>query len=217
MRLSIARAAAGSNASGRGVGDRKAVAATTRDRAILEPHWAEWRQQRITTIPADIASWLRDEGSLTRRVIQACGQDGFRVRLLHQAWGSPLYSESRVLRVRRAEATLIREVELLCEERPWVFARTLIPATSLRGSARRLTQLGDRPLGAVLFSDSRVRRGITQIARLQPRHPLFATAAANLQQKPQQLWGRRTLFYIAERPILVNEIFLPEIPRRQAT
>ncbi len=183
----------------------------TREKSILEPNWGEWRLQRVATVPENVADWLRDEGSLTRRVIQACGAGQFRVHLLHQAWGSPLYSESKVLRLRRGEVTLIREVELLCDGHPWVFARTLIPATSLRGSARRLTQLGEKPLGAVLFADSSVQRGITQIARLQPRHPLFASATANLERQPQTLWGRRTLFYISGRPILVNEIFLPEL------
>ncbi len=156
-------------------------------------------------------SWLRDQGSLTQRVVRTCGGGSFRVRLLRQAWGSPLFSESRLLQVRRGQTTLVREVELLCDERPWVFARTLIPASSLRGSAQRLTHLGERPLGEVLFSNHRVRRGVTQIARLQPRHPLFVAATTNLQRQPQTLWGRRTLFYIAGRPILVNEIFLPEL------
>lgn len=184
----------------------------TQEKSILEPHWGEWRLQRFSAVPAAVADWLRDEGSLTRRVIQACGNGVFRVRLLHQSWGAPLYSETKILRLRRGEATLIREVELLCDDHPWVFARTLIPATSLKGSARRLTQLGEKPLGAVLFSDPKVHRGITQIARLQPRHPLFAAATANLAQQPQELWGRRTLFYLSKRPILVNEIFLPELP-----
>jgi len=193
------------------------MVAKTGDSSVLEPHWGEWRLQRLAGIPAGAASWLRDEGSLTRRVMQACGQGGFRVRLLHQAWGSPLYSESQVLRLRRGEATLIREVELLCGGRPWVFARTLIPATSLKGSARRLTLLGEKPLGAVLFADARVQRGITQIARLLPRHPLFGAAAGHLRQQPQVLWGRRTLFYIAGRPILVNEIFLPELLQSESS
>jgi chorismate--pyruvate lyase len=182
------------------------------NKSILEPNWAEWRLQRFADVPIGIQSWLRDEGSLTRRVIQACATGRFRVRLLHQGWGSPLYSEARFLRLRRGEATLIREVELLCDECPWVFARTLIPATSLKGPVIRLTQLGEKPLGAVLFSDPQIIRGITQMARLQPRHPLFAAAAAHLAPAPKELWGRRTLFHIAKRPLLVNEIFLPDIP-----
>jgi chorismate--pyruvate lyase len=73
--------------------------------------------------------------------------------------------------------------------------------------------LGEKPLGAVIFSAPKVRRGITQYARLLPRHPLYAAATAHVATKPRELWGRRTLFYLSGRPILVNEIFLPEIPR----
>lgn len=183
------------------------------DRSIIEPHWLEAHRYRLANIPAGFQAWLQDQGSLTRRVLQTCGEREFRVRLQYQGWGRPLYSEGKVLRIRRGGATLIREVELLCDSSPWVFARTLIPATSLKGSARRLAKLGEKPLGAVLFSDSKVRRGITQLARLQPRHPLFVAATIHLEEKPKELWGRRTLFYLSGRPILVNEIFLPEIPQ----
>lgn len=107
---------------------------------------------------------------------------------------------------------MVREVELLGDGTPWVFARTLVPVSSLRGSARRLATLGNKPLGAVLFSDPSMRRGQIQIARLLPRHPLFIAATESLEQKPAELWGRRTLFYLAGKPLLVNEIFLPNIP-----
>jgi chorismate--pyruvate lyase len=183
------------------------------NQSIIEPSWMTWRPQRFAGLSPEIESWLLDEGSLTRKVVMACGEGAFRVRVLHQGWGRPSYNESQVLGQRRSKAALIREVELLCNDQPLVFARTLIPATSLKGSARRLTLLGDKPLGAVLFSDSSIRRGITQYARLQPRHPLFAAATDHLPQPPTELWGRRTLFYISGRPLLVNEIFLPTLFR----
>ncbi len=183
--------------------------------SMPEPEWGEWRSQRLREVPTGLSNWLLESGSLTRRVMQACGEGCFRVRLLHQGWGAPLNSERRLLRTRRGVVMLIREVELMCEGVPWVFARTLIPATSLQRSVRRLTQLGERPLGAVLFSDPNVHRGLTQVARLQPRHPLFQAACAHLQDQPETLWGRRTLFTLSARPLLVNEIFLPEIPRRE--
>ncbi|MCF6283291.1 MAG: chorismate lyase [Candidatus Polarisedimenticolaceae bacterium] len=179
--------------------------------ASLEPNWSGWSRQRVSTIPAVVLEWLKDEGSLTKRLIQACPGE-FRVRLLRQDWGRALYSEQQHLGIRRGEAAMVREVELCCDETPWVFARSLIPATSLRGSARRLAHLGEKPLGAMLFADRNVHRGETQIARILPRHPLFAAATGHLEQKPKELWGRRTLFYIADKPLLVNEIFLPAIP-----
>lgn len=179
--------------------------------ASLEPNWGDWPRQRVSAIPAVVLDWLKDEGSLTKRLIQACpGQ--FNVRLLQQDWGRALYSEQQCLGIRRGEAAMVREVELCCDGVPWVFARSLIPATSLSGSARRLAHLGEKPLGAVLFADRNVRRGKTQIARILPRHPLFSAATKHQEQQPKELWGRRTLFYIANKPLLVNEIFLPAIP-----
>jgi len=180
--------------------------------AVPEPDWLTWGQQRTGQIPRGLAAWLQDNGSLTRRVQCACGP-GFQVRLLRQGWGSPLYSEGRLLKMRRGEIAVIREVLLLCDEQPWVFARTLIPIHSLRGRARRLTRLGETPLGEVLFAHPGLRRGAIQVARLLPRHRLFVSAVAGLAEAPTQLWGRRTLFYYAGKPLLVNEIFLPGLPR----
>ncbi|MCB1759386.1 MAG: chorismate lyase [Gammaproteobacteria bacterium] len=168
---------------------------------------------RHAQIPDQIYPWLWDRASLTARLKSACRDAGFSVRLLRQGWGRPLYSEARLLEMRRGGRAIVREVQLLCGDTPWVFARTLIPAVSLRGPARRLAHLGDRPLGEVLFADPRMRRGETQVARLLPRHPLFATATRGLVPRPGEIWGRRTLFYLSSRPLLVNEIFLPGLPR----
>jgi chorismate--pyruvate lyase len=172
-----------------------------------EPRWLNSDRLRPGQVPAPVLDWLLDQGSLTRRVQIGCS-GVFRVRLLHQAWGRPLVSESRLLRARRGQVAIVREVELRCGEQPRVFARTLIPASSLKGSVRRLARLAERPLGAVLFADRRVRRGLTQIACLRPKDRLFGAAAANLDRRPDILWGRRTLYYVSDRPLLVNEIFL---------
>lgn len=152
--------------------------------------------------------WLQDTGSLTARLKGRC-KISFRVRLLSQGWGRPLYSESRLLAMGNREIALVREVELVCDGVPWVFARTLIPATSLAGPARRLARLGERPLGEVLFSHRQMERGSTEMSRLTPRHPLFAEATGRLELPVAAVWGRRTLFYLGGKPLLVNEVFLP--------
>ena len=161
-----------------------------------------------TRVPADRLGWLLDTESLTHRVRQACG-GLFRVRVLDQGWGRPLRSEARVLQLRGGERCLVREVQLLCDERPWVFARTIIPATTLTGPQLRLMRLGSRPLGAVLFADPSMRRGAVQIAAITARHGMFARATRELKQRPAQIWGRRSVFRVADKPLLVSEIFLP--------
>jgi len=182
----------------------------TRHKTLLEPVWLDITSHRRSGIPELVYQWLGDTGSLTKRLIDFC-QGQFSVRLLHQGWGQPLNTESRLLGTRRAETAMVREVELLCDTQPLVFARTLIPATSLTGGARRLAQLGNKPLGAVLFSDPATQRSRIQIARISPRYPLYAAATDHIDHKPTELWGRRTLFLYAGKPILVNEIFLPGV------
>ncbi len=178
--------------------------------SLHEPNWIAGRQLRLSQVPIDTYDWLRDPGSLTARLKRAC-PGGFRVRLRRQEWGRPLYSEGRLLGMRRGNIAIIREVELLCNEVPWVFARTVIPVTSLRGPARRLTMLGTKPLGEVLFADPRTRRVVMEMARIDRRDNLFHSAITSLDREPDGLWGRRTLFHLDGSPLLVNELFLPAL------
>jgi len=161
--------------------------------------------------PAGLVDWLLDSGSLTRRLRQVCpGQ--FRVRVLWQGWNRPSFDEARVLGLRLEAWAWTREVQLLCNDQPWVFARTLIPARTLNGRGRRLTQLGTRPLGEVLFADPGIRRGPVAIARIISGQRLHQRAFAGLAEPPDAIWGRRSVFWIADRPLLVCEIFLPALP-----
>ena len=178
----------------------------------LEPDWAPWRRLSYGNVPPGTREWLCDKGSLTAR-LKAHSRGRFRVRVLSQGWGRPLLSEQKFLGMRPGERAVIREVELLCGGTPWVFARTLIPARSLQGAARRLTHLGDRPLGEVLFKDPNMQRGEVQMARITGRHRLFSRATQHLR-RADEIWGRRSLFRLAGKPLLVNEIFLPSIPKR---
>lgn len=129
----------------------------------------------------------------------------------YQGWAQPQLSERHALGLRRRQLALIREVHLLCDEIPWVFARTVIPRRTLRGRERRLGLLGDRPLGAVLFADPRMQRGIVEIARLEAGNPLYHHALHGVAQAPEAIWGRRSVFSLGRKTLLVSEIFLPDV------
>lgn len=178
--------------------------------ACGEPVWTPLGRHGARRIPKTYYRWLADQGSLTRAVVGACA-GRFHVALLQQGWGRPLTGEARLLMVPGTAATMVREVKLLCDDEVQVFARTLIPATSLRGRTRRLAHLRERPLGAVLFADPATRRRRIELARLTARHTLFRSACSHLEKPPAALWGRRTLFEYAGHPLLVNEIFLPAL------
>ena len=172
--------------------------------------WREGKQLPRAAPTAVLRAWLLDSGSLTRRVQHACA-GRFRVRVETQGWGRPRLDEYRALGLRIGRIALIREVHLLCDERPWVFARTIIPVTTLRGRQRRLARLGDRPLGAVLFADPHMQRGPVQVACILPGSSLYAVAMQGLKRRPAEIWGRRSIFRLGGKPLLVSEfILLPD-------
>jgi chorismate--pyruvate lyase len=71
--------------------------------------------------------------------------------------------------------------------------------------------LGTKPLGEVLFADPRTHRVVMEIAPLRRRHNLYKKAVRSLNEQPDLLWGRRTLFELSDSHLLVNELFLPTL------
>ena len=120
--------------------------------------------------------------------------------------------------MRSREVALIREVFLYCDDEPWVFARTVIPRSTLTGKQKYLANLGSRPLGAVLFADPNMRRDHFEVACMRPEELLYTHANQlhtdqNNIDGPDFIWGRRSAFYLSNKPLLVNEIFLPAIAK----
>jgi len=156
--------------------------------------------------PNPLKSRLIAQGSLTERVRETCPLH-FHVNVLRQYWASPFADEARLLKLSPFSYARIREVELCCGNNPIVFARTVIPVSSLRGGLRHLLKLGTQPLGEVLFTQ-RAQRINPQICHLKSNHPLFQMLSIRLEQKPPELWMRRSIFILKNKPLLVQEIFL---------
>ena len=166
-------------------------------------------------LPDNMACWLFDPASLTARLINAC-EGQFSVRVISQSWGTPLWNESKRLGMCERQSALIREVFLYCDDQPWVFARTVIPRTTLSGKEKYLANLGSKPLGAVLFADPNMHRDQFEVTSLREGDLLYAHANQLASSKPAEIWGRRSAFYLSDKPLLVNEIFLPTITQCQA-
>lgn len=175
-----------------------------------EPVWYFRRELRHGLVPVDLADWLFDPGSLTARLTASC-PGRFRVSVQSQLWRIPQHNEIRRLGMRERQMSLVREVYLYCGDRPMVFARTVIPRQSLSGRQTHLADLGSRSLGSVLFADPQMRRDEIEVARLHSGDGLYHKAVCVLDSAPDSIWGRRSVFYLADKPLLVSEIFLPEV------
>lgn len=103
---------------------------------------------------------------------------------------------------------MLREVVLMGHNQPWVFARSLLPLTSLTGPLRHLRKQGTSPLGAFLFSQPHLQRSPIALGLISRHH---AYVPAELMGDAP-VWGRRSIFYVAGEPLLVSEVFLPGFP-----
>ena len=167
-------------------------------------HWRNRAQSFYSDLSPEVSDWLFDPSSLTARLIGHCSGK-FKVHVLSEGYTCPSLSEHRILGMANRETALLREVHLLCDGHPVVYARTVIPVSTLVGPQQRLAHLGNKPLGAVLFSDKTMQRGEVQIARLKSEQVKLDS------DDGADIWGRRSVFKLNNKPLLVSEYFLPEL------
>ena len=156
---------------------------------------ANWRYaQQIWPGPGPLwRDWLLEHGSLTRR-LKLISQGTFKVNVLHEGWIRGNTRQQLLLDAGKACQPLwSRHVELCLFGRPWVAAHSLIPYSSMKGTLRQLSRLRDKPLGSFLFEQPSLCRSEPELLRLH------------------DCWGRRSVFTLQSRPLIVAEFFLPEM------
>lgn len=169
-----------------------------------ESNWQDYHHFTANQLPSVISTWLLDSGSLTQRLIKASNNQ-FRVQVISQEWQQAHFSERHLLGMAMRELAIIREVVLLCDAEPWVFARSVIPASSLTGHLRQLRRLKDSSLGEMLFRAPAMFRHPFQIAAIDGQ----SHQIPKFLRQTQALWGRRSRFELGDKPLMVSEIFLP--------
>ena len=137
-------------------------------------------------------------------MIDLCGKD-FSVRVISQQWQKLTAEEALAMSLKHVPSALVRQVLLCCGDKPLIYARTVIPLTTIQGAQRRYANMGSRPLGAMLFADRTMRREDVQVAILPASHEANQFSKADVP-----VWGRRSVFRVAGKPLLVSEYFLPD-------
>lgn len=163
---------------------------------ISDPNLDWHTEGERSSTPVDAwRRWLFDSSSLTKLLIQKSGGD-FRVEVRAQ---ERLQLPSPAVRscfgpLAAGHRFWSRKVVLVGDSTPWVLAHTLIPEFSLTGPLKRVLELNEKPLGEYLFS-----------------HPGLIRSGIDITPTAGDSWGRRSLFYLFETPIMVAEFFLPAI------
>lgn len=168
-----------------------------------QPIWHD----ATTNYPAEPAlkNWLLDTSSLTERLQAHCRQ--FSVQVIGQARCSlPVEETQKLGGIKEA---VVREVILLGDGVPWVYARSVLPISMCEGAGAAFDGLGSQPLGKILFNDARFVRAPFELGRVTAPSELH-TNWVNDAHMP--LWGRRSVFHFEQQRLMVAEIFLPASP-----
>lgn len=169
---------------------------------------ARWHAKLI--IRSALRPWLQERGSLTAKLKQKYAD--FSVQPYHEAWGKPHVDERQLLRLPADTQTWVREVWLMGDGQPRVFAHSVIARKDLRGPWYGLRKMGRLPLGAALFANPKVKRGALHFRKLTPAHALYKAVSKKLTLKTNHpLWARRSLFCLQRHHLLVTEVFLPSL------
>jgi len=135
-------------------------------------------------------SWLLEKGPITKRIKSV---KKFRLELIQDKVANVekvdktfINSKSRKIRV--------REVVLFGNTKPMVFARTIIPNTTIEKGFAELGTLGKSPLGDILFKkDIFTKENVSY---------------ASFEYKKKVFWGRKTKYTVKNLPFSVMEVFL---------
>ncbi|MDO7083950.1 chorismate lyase [Pseudocolwellia sp. AS88] len=172
----------------------------------LQTLWSSSVNTDNDSVHEGLRDWLFATGSLTARLKTHCTE--FRVEVLGQEIIACSELEAND-DIAVDEQVLVREVLLYCDNKPQVFARSLLPLKSLTGEEQSLAKLGEQPLGQVLFNHpDLIRKGI-EVACFKQSSALF-TLIKQLDLPTTAVWGRRSVFVLNNKPIMVAEVFLPE-------
>ncbi len=148
-------------------------------------------------------------GSLTRYIRQQC-HGKFNIAIKSESWQYPMQDEVQLIKTRQSEKVFIRESWLKCDDKALIYARTIIPRKTLTGKNKKLTELGNKPLGEILFSGKTSYRASMRYAEITKTCSLYNQVISN-DEINSRLWARQSLFYIRKKPLLIIEVFLPEI------
>lgn len=162
---------------------------------------------RDPSVPESIAGWLSLPGSLTRHLKRHFDQ--FQVQVLSEQWARPLAREASVLSVPRYQLAWIRCVHLIADGQPRVYARTVMPATTIQHLGHHLRRLSTQPLGEFVFCHPRMQRGQFKKFTLKPTQPAYQQAGG---AHGGVCHGRGSVFRINGYPLLVSEYFLETMP-----
>ena len=152
--------------------------------------WMTSRNMSRLIKSQNIKSWLLEKGPITKRISK---NYEFELNLLKDDIAS-ISQEERDFLCHDDRDIKVREVILLADRSPLVYAKSLIPSATIKYGFAELGKLGRKPLGDILFEKEIFFKTNVMYAEFSYNENIF--------------WGRKTRYLVKELPLSVMEVFL---------
>ena len=152
--------------------------------------WNSYEEIKHELKNTEIESWLLEQGPITKRIKSI---KDFRLELIQDELSEVKEDEILFLNT-DAEAIRVREVILYGNKTPMVFARTIIPNTTINNGLKALGKIGNKPLGDILFEKDIFFKEDVVFATFKDEESIF--------------WARKIKYTVKNQPFSVMEVFL---------
>lgn len=142
-------------------------------------------------VDASILSWLSESGPITNRI--KLSQE-FELELLNDEIDE-ISKEEELFLNSFSETFRVRRVILLGNNTPVVYAKSVIPSSTIENGLSSLGKIGNAPLGDILFTPGVFTK-------------LEMVCASFLSEEKNVYWGRKIKYSVNSEPISVMEVFL---------
>ena len=152
--------------------------------------WITYKEMLNKVKSDSVKSWLTENGPITKRI--SVNED-FELSLIRDEINKVDETDKKYLNNEVGDIK-VREVILLGNKIPKVYAKSLIPVDTIEKGFSKLGSLGTKPLGDILFEKDIFNKTDTIYSTFSDEVNIF--------------WGRKTKYLVKNLPFSVMEIFL---------
>ena len=152
--------------------------------------WITYREMLDQVTNNSIKSWLIENGPITKRI---SAKEDFELNLIRYEIDKVDEMDKKYLDNEVGDIK-VREVILLGNKIPKVYAKSLIPVNTIEKGFSKLGNLGNMPLGDILFEKDIFNK--------------IDVMYSSFSHKSKIFWGRKTKYLVKNLPFSVMEIFL---------
>lgn len=168
-----------------------------------------WQSIKSVTLPKMVGDWLADSSSMTKRLRAQC-QNTLKIEVIEHRWAQATDQDSTYLSLSPNTKIINREVILYCYDQPWMYARTVLPYQLVEAVGTELIELGERPIGELLFADPDMTRSEFEVAELTNGNTEYNRATRFAKVNDVSLWARRSIFDLPHQgQLAITEVFFP--------